>query len=434
MFNNFMVNLAILLIVGLLFSKLAKLVKFPNVTGYLVGGLLVGPSIPLLLNSFGIHLGGYEGVISSDGLKQIESICDIALAFIAFTIGSEFKLSYFKVVGTKPIVIAIFEALFASIFVFISSFILAKTGLIGEVIQKSSLEFSLILASIAAATAPAATLLVVKQYKARGPLTNTLISVVALDDAVALIIFGFCYTIAANVGSTISRPLGLSFAMPFIEIIVSVIIGALIGLIVTFLLKWFHGRSNRICIILAALLCTIGINKLLNAQFDINLSNLLSCMMLGAIIVNLSNIYDDVAPLVERFTPPFFMLFFVISGAELNMTTLFSSVFIVAIAYIVIRVAGKWFGSWLGATVSKAESVVKKYLGPCLIPQAGVAIGLSLIAVNSFGSFGAVIRSIILAATLIYELIGPLVAKITLKKAGEITSTKKNNKIVTNIK
>lgn len=420
MFNNFMLNLAILLLVGLLFSKLAKLVKFPNVTGYLVGGLLVGPAIPLLLKSFGVNLGGFEGIVSTKGLTEIESICDVALAFIAFTIGSEFKLSYFKLVGSKPIIIAIFEALFASIFVFISSYIVASTGIAGESIKNHSLEFSLVLAAIAAATAPAATLLVVKQYKAKGPLTNTLISVVAIDDAVALVIFGFCFTIAANIGSNINRPLALSFAMPFIEIIVSILIGVILGFIASLLLKWFRGRSNRICIVLAVLLCTISINSMLNKQFDINLSNLLSCMMLGAIIVNFSNVYDDVAPLVERFTPPFFMLFFVISGAELNMTTLFSPVFVVAIVYIVVRVVGKWFGAWFGAVTSKAEPVVKKYLGPCLIPQAGVAIGLSLIAVKSFASFGAEIRSIILAATLIYELIGPLVAKITLKKAGEI--------------
>jgi len=417
MFDSFMINLAILLLVGLLFSKLAKVVKFPNVTGYLVGGLLIGPAIPMLLTKFGVNLGNFNGIISSDGLKQVEAICDVALAFIAFSIGSEFKLSYFKVVGTKSIVIAIFEALFASIFVFIGCMIIGK-----------SLQFSLVLASIAAATAPAATLLVVKQYKAKGPLTDTLISVVALDDAVALIIFGFCFTIAANLSNASSRPLALSLCMPFIEIISSLLIGTIIGFVTTYLLKWFHGRSNRICVVLSALLLTIGINTLINKKFDMNLSNLLSCMMLGAVIVNISTVFDDVTPLVERFTPPFFMLFFVISGAELNMTTLFSSVFIVAIVYIVLRVVGKWLGATCGAVITKADKVVKKYLGPCLIPQAGVAIGLSLIAVNSFPDFGGEVRAIILAATLIYELIGPLVAKVTLYKAGEIKIEKPYNK------
>lgn len=414
MFSDFMINLATLLIVGLLFSKLAKLVKFPNVTGYLIGGLLVGPAIPTLLSSFGVNMGGYNGLVNADGLKQIESICDVALAFIAFSIGAEFKLSYFKVLGTKSIVIAIFESLFASIFVFIGCMIFGK-----------GLEFSLVLASIAAATAPAATLLVVKQYKAKGPLTDTLISVVALDDAVALIIFGFCFTIAVNMSSMSGTANVLAFFMPFIEIIVSLLIGAILGFITTCLLKWFHGRSNRICIILAMLLLTIGINKILNNSFNMNLSNLLSCMMLGAMICNLSNVFEEVTPLVDRFTPPFFMLFFVISGAELNMTTLFSKVIIVALLYIILRVIGKWVGAWFGATISHAEPTVKKYLGPCLIPQAGVAIGLSLIAVNSFPSFGAEIRSIILAATLVYELIGPLVAKTTLAKAGEIKLEKK---------
>lgn len=417
MFDSFLINLAILLLVGLLFSKLAKLVKFPNVTGYLVGGLLIGPAIPTLLTSFGLNLGGYNGIVNSDGLKQVEAICDVALAFIAFSIGSEFKLSYFKVVGTKSIIIAIFEAVFASILVFV-----------GCLIMNQSVQFALVLASIAAATAPAATLLVVKQYKAKGPLTDTLISVVALDDAVALIVFGFCFTIAANLTNASSRPIGLALCMPFIEIIVSLLIGTILGFITTWLLKWFHGRSNRICVVLAVLLLTIGINTLINKQFDMNLSNLLSCMMLGAVIVNISNVFDDVTPLVDRFTPPFFMLFFVISGAELNMTTLFSNVIVIALGYIILRVIGKWVGAWLGATITKSEKVVKKYLGPCLIPQAGVAIGLSLIALNSFPDFGRDIRAIILAATLVYELIGPLVAKVTLAKAGEIKLEKKPTK------
>lgn len=413
MFDNFLVNLAILLIVGLLFSKLAKVVKFPNVTGYLIGGLLIGPAIPTLLKSFGVNLGNFNGIVNSFCLKEVEAICDVALAFIAFSIGAEFKLSYFKVVGKKSIIIAIFEALFASICVFVGCMIIGK-----------GLQFSLVLSSIAAATAPAATLLVVKQYKAKGPLTDTLISVVALDDAVALIIFGFCFTFAANLSNQEGSSMIISLLMPFLEIFLSLVIGLVLGFLTTLLLKWFHGRSNRICVCLAALLLTIGINTIINKQFSMNLSNLLSCMMLGAVIVNISNIFEEVTPLIDRFTPPFFMLFFVISGAELNMTTLFSKVIIVAILYIVLRVVGKWVGASFGAVITKAEPVVKKYLGPCLIPQAGVAIGLSLIAVNSFPTFGSEIRSIILAGTLIYELIGPLVAKVTLTKAGEIKNEK----------
>lgn len=409
MFNNFMINLAILLITGLLFSKLAKLVKFPNVTGYLIGGLLIGPAIPNILNFGAWHMSDYySGLVNAESLKSVEAVCEVALAFIAFTIGSEFKLSYFKAVGLKPIIIAILEALFASLFVFIAVFLTGK-----------GVAFALVLSSIAAATAPAATLLVVKQYKAHGPLTDTLLSVVALDDAVALIIFGFSFTIAANLTASSSRPLALAFAMPFIEIIVSLLIGAIMGILVVLMLKWFKGRSNRICIVLAFLLITIGINIVINQKLDMNLSNLLSCMMLGAIIANLSKTYDEITPLVDRFTPPFFMLFFVISGAELDMTTL-TSVGLIGLLYVIVRVIGKYFGAWFGAKIVKSDPIVQKYLGPCLVPQAGVAIGLSLIAVNSFPSFGGEIRAIILAATLVYELVGPLIAKTTLRKAGEI--------------
>lgn len=422
MTDNMMINLAILLLTGLLFSKLAKLVKFPNVTGYLIGGLLIGPAIPAILNFGDFHMTDfYSGLVNEGSLNSLNVICDVALAFIAFTIGAGFKLSYFKVVGAKPVIIAILEAVMATIFVFAGCMLAGK-----------GVAFSLVLSAIAAATAPAATLMVVKQYKARGSLTDTLLSVVAIDDAVALVVFGFNFTIAANILSVgaSSRPLALSFAMPFIEIIASLLIGAIIGYLVVLMLRWFKGRSNRICIIIAALLATIGINALLNKTFDMNISNLLSAMMVGAMLANLSKEYDVVVPLVERFTPAFFMLFFVISGAELNLSTV-ASVGLVGIIYIVIRVVGKWVGASLGGIITKADSKVKKYLGPCLIPQAGVAIGLSLVAEQQFGAtIGGQIRTVILAATLIYELIGPLVAKITLRKAGEIAPEGSKPKIV----
>lgn len=426
MTDSIFINFAILLVVGLLFSKLAKLVKFPNVTGYLIGGLLIGPAIPELLKYLGLDI-NFLGIISRDSLKGLELICEISLGFIAFTIGNEFKISYFKQVGIKPFIIAMFEAVFAAVFVFIAVMLFQKGA-----------PFALVIAAISSATAPAATVMVVKQYKARGPLTKTLLSVVAIDDAVALIIFGFNYAIAmsllnanANAGST---NLVLSLLQPFLEIILSLVLGAVLGILAVLLVKWFKGRSNRICVILGMILLDLGLVMIINNQFGMNVSTLLSAMMIGAMLANLSRYYDDIIPLIERFTPPFFMLFFVISGAQLNLTAI-GSIGLVGIAYVVIRSIGKCVGAFLGAKVAKSEPSVQKYLGPCLIPQAGVALGLSLIAVRTLGEQGEQIRTIILCATLIYELIGPYIAKIALSKAKEInieTTSKKYKKQINN--
>lgn len=426
MTDSIFINFAILLVVGLLFSKLAKLVKFPNVTGYLIGGLLIGPAIPELLKYLGLDI-NFLGIISRDSLKGLELICEISLGFIAFTIGNEFKISYFKQVGIKPFIIAMFEAVFAAVFVFIAVMLFQKGA-----------PFALVIAAISSATAPAATVMVVKQYKARGPLTKTLLSVVAIDDAVALIIFGFNYAIAmsllnanANAGST---NLVLSLLQPFLEIILSLVLGAVLGILAVLLVKWFKGRSNRICVILGMILLDLGLVMIINNQFGMNVSTLLSAMMIGAMLANLSRYYDDIIPLIERFTPPFFMLFFVISGAQLNLTAI-GSIGLVGIAYVVIRSIGKCVGAFLGAKVAKSEPSVQKYLGPCLIPQAGVALGLSLIAVRTLGEQGEQIRTIILCATLIYELIGPYIAKIALSKAKEInieTTSKRYKKQIKN--
>lgn len=426
MTDSIFINFAILLVVGLLFSKLAKLVKFPNVTGYLIGGLLIGPAIPELLKYLGLDI-NFLGIISRDSLKGLELICEISLGFIAFTIGNEFKISYFKQVGIKPFIIAMFEAVFAAVFVFIAVMLFQKGA-----------PFALVIAAISSATAPAATVMVVKQYKARGPLTKTLLSVVAIDDAVALIIFGFNYAIAmsllnanANTGST---NLVLSLLQPFLEIILSLVLGAVLGILAVLLVKWFKGRSNRICVILGMILLDLGLVMIINNQFGMNVSTLLSAMMIGAMLANLSRYYDDIIPLIERFTPPFFMLFFVISGAQLNLTAI-GSIGLVGIAYVVIRSIGKCVGAFLGAKVAKSEPSVQKYLGPCLIPQAGVALGLSLIAVRTLGEQGEQIRTIILCATLIYELIGPYIAKIALSKAKEInieTTSKRYKKQIKN--
>lgn len=376
-----------MLAAGLLFGRLAKLVKLPNVTGYLIGGLLIGPYV---LN-----------IVPAGVMDGFDIISDMALAFIALSIGGEFKLSYFKRVGMSPVIIAIFEGLFAILFV-----------VAALVIAGFELPFSLVLGSIAAATAPAATIMVIRQYRAKGPVTETLMSVVALDDAVALIGFGFAVTIAKSLSSGAAFSV-MSVLEPLYEVGVSFAVGGALGFLLTLPLRWFKKDSNRLCIVVAATFLAEGLSQLVGG------SSLLTCMAMGAVFINLADDAGKVMSIAEYTTPPILMLFFVSSGAALNIGVL-PTIGIVGILYVIMRVAGKMAGAWLGATISKAPKAVRKYLGPALIPQAGVAIGLSLVANTVVPEHAAVIRAVVLCGTLIYELAGPVVSKITLTKAGEI--------------
>ena len=382
--------LACILFSGLIFGKLAKRVKLPNVTGYLVAGLIIGPSV--------------LGLIPGDIVSQMSILSDMALGFIAFSVGSEFKISYFKRVGVTPIVIAIFEAGVAGIFV-----------ILGLIIAGYEVPFSLVLGAIAAATAPAATVMVIKQYKAKGPLTETLLSVVALDDAVALIAFGFAVTVAKSIESPASGSPLLSILDPFIEIATAVVIGALLGAIFSFILRWFKSSSNRLILSIAFVFLAIALSTLLNV------SSLMMCMSMGAILANVSSTSDTIMKITDSVTPPLFMIFFVVSGAELQLSVI-PTIGLVGVIYVVLRVAGKMFGAWAGAALMKAPDTVRRWLGPTLIPQAGVAIGLSLVAESVVPQYASVIRAVVLCATLIYEIIGPMVTKICLKKAGEISA------------
>ncbi len=397
----------IVLIIGLLFGKIAKAIKMPNVTGYLIGGLLFGPSL------FGLIFG--NGLISADAIAGLSLVSNVALGFIAFSIGNELKLSYFKRVGPGPIIIATLESLFAILFVF--GGIMIYLWIAGQV-DNFHIRFALVLAAIAAATAPAATLMVVRQYKAKGPLTDTLMSVVALDDGTAIMFFGIFVAIAKALSRTeaATTPIILQVFEPLWEIVMSLGIGGILGLIIVFGCKWFTGRGNRISLVVAAVFLCVYLADIAGA------SPLLACMAMGAVFANLSPVYDLVSGLIYFVTPPIYIMFFVLNGADLNLSVL-KQIGIVGIIYVVLRVVGKIFGAWFGAKISKADKVISKYLGFALIPQAGVAIGLSLVAVDilDFETAG-MIRAIILCATLIYELVGPLVTKITLKKAGEITT------------
>lgn len=403
--------LGVILLAGLLMGKLTKLVKLPNVTAYLVAGLLIGPSV--------------ANIIPGDVLDNLSILSEIALGFIAFTIGTQFQFSYFKKVGSRPIVIAIFESLFAVIFVFAG---LLVYGLIKG--DPEAVPFALVLSAIAAATAPAATIMVIKQYKAKGEVTKTLMSVVALDDAVALIIFGVNVAIANSIENNDSN-MFLTILKPFGEVFISLGIGFVFGIVLTLLLKWYTGRGNRLSVILAIILITCSLSYIVTDIIHLNLSisTLLACMMIGAVFTNTTpnDTTNKILELVDRFTPPILIMFFVISGANLKLNVLIT-VGVIGVLYVVLRVVGKITGAWFGATITKSPKEVKKYLGPTLIPQAGVAIGLTIVAGNVVPQYSQVITAVVLCGTLIYELIGPVITKISLIKAGEITEENKRSK------
>lgn len=382
--------LSIALFLALVGGKVVKQLHLPNVTGYIIIGLLAGP---YCLN-----------ILPHEVVEDFSFIPELALGFIAFSIGAEFKLSYLKKVGKAPVIIAFFEAVMA---VAVVDFALILTG--------NDVAFSLVLGAIAAATAPAATLMVVRQYKAKGPVTETLLPVVAIDDAVALMCFGISVAAAKVINSNGQVSLGATLLEPVIEIVGGLLFGALLGLIFRWLVKLYTGRGNRLAITIAMVALVLGISDMLG------FSSLLACMAMSAVFVNTSNEGDMIFCQLDRTTPPIFMLFFFLSGAELNIAIL-PTVGVIGVIYIVFRVIGKVFGAYVGAKISKAEPMVQKYLGLTLVPQAGVAIGLATISMSVVPEYGQTIRAIILAGTVVYELVGPVITKTALKKAGEINN------------
>ncbi len=383
---NTLNDLAIMIFAGMFFGRMAKHLRLPNVTGYLVAGLLIGPSV--------------LGLLSQDFLSSISIISDVSLGFIAFSIGNEFKISYFRRVGATPIIIACLESLLAVLCV------LSALLLFGE-----DLSFALVLSAIAAATAPAATIMVIKQYRAKGPMTETLLSVVAIDDATALILFSLCTTLAGVIGgAAIGADAILS---PLKEIGGALLVGAVLGLLFLIPLRYFKKSGNRLSLIFAFVFAGLGISEWLG------LSGLLLCMAMGAVVANFSPDVDALMDLCDGVTPPMFMLFFVASGADLRLSVL-PTVGLVGVLYIVFRVVGKIAGASLGGILCHTQPSVKKYLGLALLPQAGVAIGLSLAAAAAAPAHAAEIRAVVLCATLVYELLGPAITKFALRRSGEI--------------
>ena len=416
---------AALLLVALLSTRLMRLIKLPNVTGYILTGIIMGPFLfGLFFNNFSFD--GIKGAPVYKFVDQLGWVSSVALGFIAFSIGTSFKFSTIKALGKRVLVITVLEALGASLLVVVAL-------LVAHFIfpQYVSLELALTLSAIASATAPAATLMVIKQYRAHGPLVDTLLPVVALDDAAALILFAILFQIAtALAGGSVS--VYAIIVKPLLEITISLAVGAVLGFVISFANRFFKSRNNRLIWNIFSVFAALGFYYLFKKIGGFELSSLLTCMMAGAIYTNFVKESGRTLDVMDRFTSPVYMMFFVISGASLDLTIFFNGdglvVVLIALTYLIFRVVGKWGGAYVGASITRCEPQVKKYLGFALVPQAGVAIGLSTTAYKLFSQYndpymqktGALILAIILTSTLVYELFGPMVAKFALKKAHEI--------------
>ena len=402
-------SLSIALLAGLLLSRLAKLVKLPAVTAYLISGVLIGPFV---LGAIGIPGVG----ITSEQLDGFGLIADLALGFIAFSMGNEFRISQLKKIGKQATIIGVFQALITTLVVD-----LALIALHFAMPNTLSIPAAIVLASVATATAPAATLMVVKQYKAKGPVTDILLPVVALDDAVGLVVFAISFGVARSMGTTGVSPLNIILE-PLIEIFLSLLLGFVMGLLFTLCERYFHSRSKRMAVSVTFVMMTVAISSLSFEVGDIHISfsSLLACMMLGTVFCNICEVSEELMDRADRWTTPVLILFFVISGAELELSVFTQGAVVIAgIVYIIARSLGKYYGANISARMTKSDPSIIKYLGITLLPQAGVALGMAIKAIE-LGPDGAIVRNITLFAVLIYEIIGPFLTKLALTKAGDI--------------
>ena len=409
---EFLLSIGIAMFAGLLLTRVTKRFNLPDVTSYLVAGVLVGP----------LCLGGMEianlGFPSFEFVEEMSLICDMALGFIAFSIGSEFRLPSLRQIGRQAAVIAVFQALTATVFV--------DLGLLGLHLvlgDKLPLSTCLILGAIATATAPAATMMVINQYKAKGPLSDILMPIVALDDAVGLIVFAISTGVARALSSG-NVDLVSVLVNPLVEILVSLGMGAALGGVFSYLEQFFHSRSKRLSLAVAFVFLCVALSMLrfeLPGGVEIGFSSLLVCMMCGTMFCNICDFSEEIMYRTERWTAPLYVLFFVLSGAELDLRV-FGDLAVVGIGavYILSRSAGKIIGASVSAKMMKCQQTICKYLGITLLPQAGVALGMSVTVAAEFGAEGAIIRSIVLFSVLVYELVGPVLTKVALSRAGEI--------------
>ncbi len=406
-----LLSISVALVAGLAMSRVAKLLKLPAVTGYLVAGLLVGP---FCLGALGIPGLGFT---SLHQLEDLGIICDVALGFIAFAIGNEFRLSELKHIGKKALFIGIFQAVAATLVV--DAVLIAFVFIIGG---KLTLPVAITLGAIASATAPAATLMVVRQYKAKGKLTDLLLPIVAIDDAVGLVIFSVSYGIATAISQG-SADIVSIVVEPLVEIVGSLALGLALGFLFSLCEKFFHSNSKRLSLAVTAVILTVALTqiKFNIGPIHVGFSSLLTCMMLATVFCNVCDFSAEIMERTDKWTHPLFILFFVISGAELDLSVFADvAVIIIGIIYIISRTAGKYFGAGISAKITKCEKNIVDYLGITLFPQAGVALGMAM-TVLPLGEDGVVIRNIVLFGVLIYELVGPALTKWALTKSGDIS-------------
>lgn len=399
------------LVVGLLMTRLMNHLHLPDVTAYLIAGVLLGPCC---LGHFGLPGLGFN---SFEMVSALQPISDVALGFIAFAIGSEFRLSHLKSTGGAAVVIGIVQAVFATVLVDVSLLVLHL--FLGE---KLPIPAVLTLGAIAAATAPAATLMVVRQYKAKGPVTDILLPVVALDDAVGLILFAVSFG-AAQAMRTGAASLGTILAAPLLEIVLSVVLGAALGWCLTHVERWFHSNRNRVGLITGFIILAVALSmsSFSIAGVEVGFSSLLVCMMMGTVFCNMCAKSEDLMNRADKWSAPLLTLFFVLSGAELDLGILADAA-VVAIGgvYILARSAGKYLGARLSSGITHREPEVRRYLGITLLPQAGVALGMSVQVGETMGEMGVMVRNVVLFGVLIYELVGPSLTKLALTAAGDI--------------
>ena len=417
----YLISIAVAMLVGLMLTRPAKLLGLPAVTGYLVAGLLIGPYV---LGAFGIEGLGFT---SMEQVESMSILTQTALGFIAFTIGNEFRLSQLKSMGKKAITIGIAQAVGTTIAV--DAILIAVHLMFPNVL---SLPSAIVLGAIASATAPAATLMVVRQYKADGPLTRLLMLVVAIDDAVGLVLFSVSFGVASAISHGSINVVGVVFE-PLIEIVLSFALGTIMGYLLNFVERFFHSRSKRMAVSVGFVMLTVGLSMI---KFNIGgihfgFSLLLVCMMTGTVFCNICSTSEELMGRIETWTVPLNILFFVISGAELDLKIIANvATLAVGIVYIFSRSLGKYFGARFSCQLTNCEKPITDNLGITLLPQAGVALGMAMTAMTLPG--GALVRNVILFSVLIYELVGPALTKRSLMRAGEINPEGKTSARVHN--
>lgn len=400
-FLNIILVLSLLIGVGFIFGKLAQLIKLPSVSGYLIAGLLIS-ILP-------INLTGHTEVFNM--------ISQITLSFIAFGIGSEFKISELKKNGKKILLITIFEVIGAILIVFLFMFFFSPL-ILPEFTFEQRLSFSLVLGSMSAATAPAATIMVIKQFRAKGPLTKTILPVTALDDILGILAFGIVLPIAVMLtpmdGSGSSFDLLNAFTSPLIEVFGSLLGGLALGMVLSIFSRRDDARDELQVKTILIILIGLGLS------FALGLNSLLINIMVGATLANLRPHAERSFRSINDFVPVFYILFFAIAGATIDLSIL-TTVGILGIIYVIARAIGKISGAYIGATAGKAEPAIRKYLGIALLPQGGISIGLNILVMASLPTnIATPIVTIILFSIIIYESLGPVFAKLSLSKAGEL--------------